>query len=342
MNSQILFFFSALGAFNGLLLTTYLLFSAPATIQRRLLAVLMLVISLRVSKSIWFYFDPSLGKQFLQLGLSACFLIGPLLYFYVVSQVSKLEMLKLNWKIHLTFLVTLVVGVGILYPYQSNIELWGSLYRVINITWAIYLVAAAIQFFPTLFVLVGDNTRYSKDELLCINVFAGTTFIWVAYFTASYTSYIAGALSFSLVLYVSVTLWLMSNKSKKPTEQAYANKKIAPDIAATLERRLNDLMLTEQLYKNANLSLPVLAKKLQVSVPQLSQLLNDNLAKSFSLYVNELRIQEAKRLLIQKPNMTIELISEASGYNSQSTFYASFKQFENMTPAQYRKQYKSI
>ncbi|NMP32783.1 AraC family transcriptional regulator [Thalassotalea sp. M1531] len=342
MNSQILFFFSALGAFNGLLLTTYLLFSKPATIQRRLLAMLMLAISLRVTKSIWFYFDPDIGKQFLQLGLSACFLIGPFLYLYIVSQVSTLEKLRFNWKLHLGLLLSLVIGIGILYPYQSNVALWGWVYKVINITWGIYIIVAAIQLFPKAAAWRRENTRWSKEQLLCINVFAGTTIIWLAYFTASYTSYIVGALSFSLILYVSLSLWFISPKSLKLSEQAYGNKKINQEVAVQLEKRLNELMNNEQLYKNANLTLPTLAKKLQVSVPQLSQLLNDNLNKSFALFVNELRIQEAKRLLVENSHMTMELISEASGYNSQSTFYSSFKHFENITPAQYRKRHSAL
>ncbi len=105
ISSQLLFFFSALGAFNGILLTLYLWLSKPVNTQRRLLGALMLVISLRVSKSIWFYFDPNLGKQFLQLGLSACFLIGPLLLFYVASSTGRLESLRLKWTWHLGLLL---------------------------------------------------------------------------------------------------------------------------------------------------------------------------------------------------------------------------------------------
>jgi hypothetical protein len=267
MYSQILFFFSALGAFNGLILTFYLFFAKPSSIQRRLLSALMLVISLRVYKSIWFYFDPNIGKQFLQLGLSACFLIGPLLYFYVVSQVSSLEKLKLNWKAHLALLLSLIIGAGILFPYQSNFELWGNFYNVINITWGLYILAAAIQLFPLALVCVGGNSQLSKEQLLCVNVFSGTSLIWLAYFTASYTSYIAGALSFTFILYVSVFLWFMSNKVNKQSTQAYANKKLEQGMAEQIEARLSELMLNEHLYKNANLTLPMLAKKLQVSVP---------------------------------------------------------------------------
>lgn len=341
MSSQLLFFFSALGAFNGLLLTTYLFFAKPVTIQRRLLAMLMFVICIRVSKSIWFYFEPALGKQFLQLGLSACFLIGPLLYFYVVSQVSELAKLKFNWKLHLALLIGLITGVGILYPYQSHVELWGVLYRLINVVWGGYLLAAAVQIFPSVKAWCQRTISVSRDEMLCATVFMGTTLIWFAYFTAAYTSYIAGALSFSLILYVSLSLWFISNKSPISRGVKPISKKIEQALADKLERQLNEVMCEEQLYKNANLTLPILAKKLQVSVPQLSQLLNTNLNKSFALYVNELRINEAKRLLVQHPTMTVEVISEAAGYNSQSTFYASFKQFENITPAQYRKQHSA-
>ena len=270
MSSQILFFFSALGAFNGLILALYLFFSKPVSIQHRLLSALILVISLRVSKSIWFYFDPNIGKQFLQLGLSACFLIGPLLYFYVVSQVCQLEKLTFHWKAHLSLLLSLIIGAGILFPYQSNAELWGIFYQIINISWGIYIVASAIKLFPKLVVWVGDNSQISKQQLLCVNVLIGTGLIWLAYYTASYTSYIAGALSFSFILYVSISIWLIANKNSKES-LPYANKKIKLDVASQLESRLNELMANEQLFKNANLTLPILAKKLHVSVPQLSQ-----------------------------------------------------------------------
>ena len=97
-------------------------------------------------------------------------------------------------------------------------------------------------------------------------------------------------------------------------------------------------MADEELYKNPNLTLALLAKRVQISPAQLSQLLNDNLRKSFAHYVNEWRIQEAQRLLKTSPRLTMELVSEECGFNSQSTFYTAFKQFVKTTPAQYKKQ----
>lgn len=341
LSNQLLFFFSALGAFNGLLLTGYILFSKPASLERRLLAFLLFAISIRISKSIWFYFDPNLGKQFLQLGLSACFFVGPLLYFYIASAFGQLDKLRIKWTWHLGALVLLAMGVGIVYPYQSNPELWGIFYRIINYSWALYIIGAAIIMFPKLVVWVGDQTQLSLKEKLAINVFSGTALIWLAYFTASYTSYIVGALSFTFILYLSIFHWQIAKHSKKEdlpvkANPSYVANKIEKTKAADLIQQLTDLMQQERLYTNANLTLPQLAKKLQLSVPQLSQLLNDNMQKSFSVFINEFRINEAKRLLIESPKMTVDVVAEESGYNSQSTFYTAFKQFESTTPAKFR------
>lgn len=52
-------------------------------------------------------------------------------------------------------------------------------------------------------------------------------------------------------------------------------------------------MNTEELYKNPNLKLSDVASRMNISAHQLSQLLNDNLGKSFSTYINEYRIDDA-------------------------------------------------
>ena len=82
---QLLLLFSGLGGIHGLLLAAYLFFRQPGTWSNRFLAAVILMMSIRVLKSVLFYFNPAIGKQILQLGLSACFLIGPLLYCYCLQ-----------------------------------------------------------------------------------------------------------------------------------------------------------------------------------------------------------------------------------------------------------------
>ena len=84
--------------------------------------------------------------------------------------------------------------------------------------------------------------------------------------------------------------------------------------------------------------MPALAKALHIRPQLLSQLLNNNLNKSFSNFINEYRIEEAKRLLLEDSNLKIEVIAENCGFNSNSAFYTAFKKVTNTTPAKYLKQ----
>lgn len=341
MTRELLFFISSLGVFNCVLVITFLLAAPNLTHQRKWLVALLLALTVRISKSIWFYFNPDLSLQVLQLGLSACFLIGPLLYFYIVATHTDIKQLRLPWLPHLSLVFALIVCVGMLFPYVSYPQLWQTdIFRGINYSWGIYLLMAFIVAWPDIKSLLRKRAVLSNDKILSLNVLLGVSIIWLAFFTASYTSYIMGAVSFSFMLYLIFLVRFLA--PKQSSTESYAEKKIEPLRASELADKLTLIMVDEGLYKNPNLTLSELAKKVQVSAPQLSQLLNDNLNKSFANYVNEWRIQEAKRLLQTSSRLTMELVSEACGFNSQSTFYTAFKQFVKMTPSNYRKQQQSV
>jgi AraC-like DNA-binding protein len=95
-------------------------------------------------------------------------------------------------------------------------------------------------------------------------------------------------------------------------------------------------MIKQQVFLDANLALPKLAKMLSWSPPKLSQLLNDNLHQSFNDFVNSYRIAHAKTLLLGDSVMKMEDLAERSGFNSLSTFYTAFKKHTQLTPAKYK------
>ena len=80
-----------------------------------------------------------------------------------------------------------------------------------------------------------------------------------------------------------------------------------------------------------------MAKELNVPKHILSQYMNDRLNKSFSTFINELRVEKAKEFLRTKTNLTIESIGYESGFNSKSTFFTAFKKFTEQTPSEYQK-----
>lgn len=340
VSAQLLFFFSALGAFNGLILAAYLFFADSKNTANRFLSLLLLMVSLRVGKSIFFYFSPSLAKTYLQIGLSACLLIGPFLYAYCQLVQGKSPHKNTNSFVHLGLWLATILVVGLTYPYEQNPKLWGDVFfKLINWIWLFYLALSTKFVIPLLNSKINKKQKFTQSEVLMISVYLGCAIIWLAYFTSSFTSYIAGALSFSFVLYL--TILLVSFRLKKSSPVKYQDKKIAPSQAQQWQQSLNNLMEHQQPYCDPDLTLPQLAKYLKMTVPQLSQLLNDNLHKSFSHYINEQRINYAKQLLQDNPQDSIERISERSGYNSQSTFYTAFKKFEGTSPAKYRDQYSN-
>jgi len=326
---------SALGSINGFIVALYLWAQPVKKLGNRFLAVMLIMISIRTIKSVLFYFNPEIIKPVLQFGLSACFLIGPLLYFFCLSQLNQIKSQKIRWEFHLTFLVSVIFFVGMIYPYQQNEALWGGfLYKFINYVWLIYIVLSFVVIFPRIRA-ISIKTIPNQDDIWLFTIFIGNAFIWLAYFTASYTSYIVGALSFSFILLI-ICLLIVFKKKDKVIKEKYVDKAIEKDMAEQLINKLNELMNTEELYKNSVITMPQIAKKMGMSTPRFSQLLNDNLNKSFSVFINEFRIEAAKVMILSDNNQTLETISELCGFNSQSTFYSAFKKQTNLTPAKYK------
>ncbi len=342
-NQLLLFFFSALGAFNGLLLGVYFLFfTKKRHLTHIYLGGLLFALSIRIGKSVFYYFNPDLAMIYLQIGLSACFMIGPFLFLYSHASVSRKPNPRLGMYM-LSVLFVIIVWVGVFYPYKTNLILWRwYMIRVIMYLWLAFILGSAFLLRGTLYKLCTRPRALYYEEVWRLSVFLGVFAIWLAYFTSFITSYIVGALSFSFVLYLSISvlisLWGKIPLTTPEEKPKYANKKIEEAEAQSLLSRVDVLMQEKELYKDPNLTLSGLAKRVQVSPHYLSQLLNDNLNKRFSEFVNAYRIENAKKMLKEEQNLKMEIIAENCGFNSNSTFYAAFKKFTNTTPAKYMSQ----
>jgi AraC-like DNA-binding protein len=108
------------------------------------------------------------------------------------------------------------------------------------------------------------------------------------------------------------------------------------DIDTSL-KKLDTLMTASKFYQNEDLSLSSLATELGLSSHQLSELINARLGVNFSRYVKERRVEAAKNLLLSAPSQSILSISMDTGFRSQSSFYAAFKEITGQSPGDYRK-----
>jgi AraC-like DNA-binding protein len=96
-------------------------------------------------------------------------------------------------------------------------------------------------------------------------------------------------------------------------------------------------MRTEKPYLEDQLTLQKLAKGINLPEKQLSQLINQHIGKHFFDYINEFRIEEAKKLLTEQSELTVLEILYQIGFNSKSSFYTAFKKETGQTPIAYRK-----
>lgn len=340
LDNNLLFFFSALGAFNSFVLSIYFLVFKKAKLSSDyFLGALLAVLSIRVWKSIFFYFNPNLSKIYLQIGLSACLFIGPFLYFFLWTKLANTRKYKSHFILQLVILFLLVLIIGILYPYKTNPDLWGSLfYKVINYQWLLYILTSVTLLKPIFTKRIRLNKSLAYDEVFTLSVFLGVFLIWLSYFFASYTSYIMGALTFSFSIYLTLLVIFFKRKTIidfHDKKEKYADNKIDPKDASELLFKIDQAIVEQELYKNPNLTLTILAKELNIRPHLISQILNDNLNKNFSSFINEYRINEAKRIMALEGNLKIEVIAEMCGFNSNSTFYSAFKKFTNTTPSKY-------
>jgi len=343
VSRELLFFFSALGAFNGLVLSLYFLFFAkPKHISNMFLGVFLGMISIRVGKSVFFHFNHELSFHYLQFGLTACFFVGPFLYFYIKSITNSSNKPFNSWKYHLAILIPIALIVGFIYPFKNHVDLWRPhIIETIYIQWFIYILASIYLIRHRIKNLFYRKQKFTSLDTWLFSILIGNLFLVASYYFTSFVNYISGALTFSFLLYI-LLLFIFYNKKNKSilfnNLKKYADKKIATGEASHLIENLNLVMNNEEgLYKNSNIKSSDIAKKIGVSTHQFSQLLNDNLGKNFSLFINEYRIEAAKKMLVDNSPLTLEAIGYECGFNSKSTFFTTFKKIVGKTPAQFKK-----
>lgn len=338
-SDQLLFFFSALGAFNGLLLSLYFAIHARKKIfTNYFLSLLLLVLSIRIIKSVFFYFNPHLANIFIQIGLSACILIGPFLFLYLKSYKEEA---KPKWAIHVLPYLAAITIAGFLYPYVDHRVIWSNwIVKAIYIQWFMY-IAFSLKYVQPVIQKIRKKEKLPKLEIWVFSIYLGVLFIWMAYSFSAYTSYITGALSFTFIFY-AVVLLLVFRASKETSffqeKEKYRNKEIAPQILDNIDQNLA-VIFKKELFLNPEFTLEEAAKELKISKHVLSQYVNEVLGKSFSTLIREHRIEKAKKLLETEKDYTIESVGYDSGFSSKSTFFTAFKKITGLTPAEYQKLY---
>lgn len=99
-------------------------------------------------------------------------------------------------------------------------------------------------------------------------------------------------------------------------------------------------LVCEKPYLDKNFKLTDTTKVVPLNRSYLSRLYNDGFGKTFTDLVRDLRIEEARRLLVESPGLSIGDVAERCGFASHSSFHRSFTLAnDGKTPGEYRSEH---
>lgn len=107
---------------------------------------------------------------------------------------------------------------------------------------------------------------------------------------------------------------------------------------------LEKLMFDKAMYRQSNLTVDRIAKKLNTNRTYLSEAINAHYKTNYSSWINTVRINASRKLLASSEydHYSIEGIAKMVGYTSISSFNASFKKITGLTPSHFKKMRHSV
>lgn len=341
LEQQMIFLFSALGGANGLLLSGYfLLVKSDKRLSDYFLGALILMLSIRTIKSVFLHFNGHLFEPFIQVGLAACFLIGPFLYLYIKSLTDPDTQLKRRWWWHILPYLVAILLFGYFFSYYDQRPRWRWFIEIIYKQWLLYILLSA-YLLRSVFLKIGRRKKIETHEFWAINIWGGTFGVWLAYETSYYTSYIVGALSFSFIIYTTALLWIFKRTKKEIANDPplrYGSSSLTDEDILAYKDQLDQFIRQEKPFLDPNLKLDTLSDQLGISSKVLSQVINQSFGMNYSQYIADLRVEESKKLLhsAEHAHFKISAIAYESGFNSLSSFNTYFKRIVGMTAKEYR------
>lgn len=197
-----------------------------------------------------------------------------------------------------------------------------------------FLSYRLLKFFPSI-------NKFKKEQekgllFLFVLLYDVYIFIWILTNYLINDTSIKSALKAYYVAYFifSIGILIILNLKSKEYEIEDSENSIFEDIGKKLYQKIH----CDQVFLNPQINLKSLAKEIGTNEKYLSQFINKNHNKNFSLFINEFRVEYAKQILLndEYSNYTLEAIGSLSGFNSKTSFNSTFKKYTGETPSEFK------
>jgi AraC-like DNA-binding protein len=306
------------------------LFNLNHKLSNRLLALLLIVLALRVGKSVTGIVLPGHMHFFTTVGVVSMAAIGPLLFLFSKSLFDK------SFKFKPTDYLHFAPGVALL------VITFATQWTYLNLSYYIFTTHVFIYLiWSTLYVLNPKN-NFSSDDLKwkwIISIISGIGLIWITFVLQLlfYHPVVYKLIVITAAIVFYVLSWWAIQRSKLFLPDT--KKKTSDDNGYDeLGKRILILLEREEIFIDPNLTVTKLATTLRMPPYLISRVINHCFEKSFSEVLLQYRIKKSEELLLTDGNksLTIEAIAYESGFNTLSAFYTAFKKINKKTPAQFR------
>lgn len=365
-----------LGIIQGLVVSSLLFFSRKHKYPNRILAVLILLISL-ASFNLYGNYVNWFGSsalrfiaQIVPLVLPMAF--GPLIFFYIQSYLEPGFSVTSRERRHFyPALIDLVPSITVIVfiagitihviknkpgpwgAFIDNYNVYADIPRWLSISTYLWLSAKYLQAKKKQTIIsdgiAGNNYKWLNQFVRAFTCFQ---IIWLVYLVPyvipGYTDWVLNTFDWYPVYIPMVVLvyWLGIKGYIISQQQTVAVKKSAaifntlpPSLLQQVTDSLKKAMEQDKVFLNPTLSLANMSVVTGFPQKIISAVLNQHLQKSFNEYVNGYRIEVfmEKVRLPEMNHLTIAGIAFECGFNSQATFQRSFKESTGQSPSEFRK-----
>lgn len=239
--------------------------------------------------------------------------------------------------------------------WTSVLFIKGDISLIFLITGALFFLIDAIRisirFFRTYYKAVHEMENYSSE-----NTEAFILWLYNSTFGIVFFGLIGAGMAFApkwavgiymsagicMFVYIFISLLNYSVNCEKVNEimhessikeELRTNTSISYD---TFDKRLEE-WISQGIYKEQGITIEHLIDLFGSNRNVVSEYFNRRLNTSFREWINDLRLSDAKLMLLEDINFTIEEVALRTGFSGKSYFSTVFKKRENMTPTEWRK-----
>lgn len=362
--AELLYLFSA---FHGVFLSILLLLNLKRLKVNIYLSLLILLFSFYLVENV-VYSSGYLRAypHFFLTTFPLIFLVGPLFYHYIKSNVQPDHRLRL---VDLVHLIPFVAEVIILLPfyllpadikvkiYDASIaNAYGFQFNIYFVGYLVYLGSTFWYFFHCFKLLSRvENVNGIKNQRkirwlrsACISFFSYILINAIMTVVSSFDPGLRSAafhvnLIFQTFLihaigYVAFIYPGIFSEPEEAVSKKYQSSSLDQAVISQLKSQLVDLLIQQEPFLDSEITPAFFAEKLGISKHQLSQLLTEGLETNFYDLINSHRVEKAKVLMLQPEYDQAKILHIAydCGFSNKSSFLRNFKKITGLTPTEYR------